>query len=47
MTEEQMALIEMVAEELGGKIHTTLVTDKYKEYREITIKYAEQKRQST
>lgn len=44
MTEEQKALLEMVAEELGGKLYTVLVADKYKEHKEITIKYAEQKR---
>jgi hypothetical protein len=44
MTEEQKALLEMVAQELGGKLYTVLVVDKHKEHKEIVIKYAEQKR---
>lgn len=34
----------MVAKELGGKLYTVLITDKYKEHKEIVIRYAEQKR---
>jgi len=30
VTEEQKTLLEMVAEELGGKLYTVLVADKYK-----------------
>ena len=45
MTEEQLTLLETVAEELGGKLYTVLVTDKYKEHKKIVIEYAEQKRQ--
>ena len=44
MTEEQRILLEKVAEELGGKLYTVLVTDKYKEHKRIVIEYAEQKR---
>ncbi len=44
MTEEQKTLLEMVAEELGGKLYTVLVADKYKEHKEIVIRYDEQKR---
>lgn len=44
MTEEQKALLEIITEELGGKLHTVLVTDKYKEHKKIVIEYAEQKR---
>jgi hypothetical protein len=43
MTEEQKALLEIVAEELGGELYTVLVTDKYKEHKEIVIKYDERK----
>jgi len=45
MTPEQLTLLEMVAEELDGKLYTVLVTDKYKEHKKIVIEYAEQKRQ--
>ena len=45
MTPEQLTLLEMVAEELGGKLYTVLVTDKFNEHKQIVIKYAEQKRQ--
>jgi len=47
MTEEQKALLEMVAEELNGKLYTVLVTDKYKEHKQIVIEYAKQNRQNT
>ena len=40
MTEEQKALLEMVAEELDGKLYTVLVTDKNTEHRKIVIEYA-------
>ena len=46
MTPEQPTLLEMVAEELGGKLYTVLVTDKYKEHKKIVIEYAQQNRQS-
>ena len=46
MTPEQLTLLEMVAEELGGELYTVLVTDKFNEHKEIVIRYAEQKRQS-
>ena len=45
MTEEQRIVLEKVANELGGKLYTVLVTDKYKEHKKIVIEYAEQKRQ--
>lgn len=44
MTNEQLTLLEIVAEELGGKLYTVLVTDKHKEYKKIIIEYDEQKR---
>ena len=44
MTPEQQNLLETIAEELGGKLYTVLVTDKYKEHKKIVIEYAEQKR---
>ena len=44
MTEEQKALLEMVAEELGGKLYTVLVTDKNTEYRQIVIEYGTQRK---
>ena len=44
MTPEQLTLLKTVAEELGGKLYTVLVTDKYKEHKKIVIEYAEQKR---
>ena len=44
MTPEQHNLLETIAEELGGKLYTVLVTDKYKEHKKIVIEYAEQKR---
>jgi len=46
MTPEQLTLLEIVAEELGGKLYTILVTDKYKEHKKIVIEYAQQNRQS-
>ena len=46
MNDEQLTLLEMVAEELGGKLYTVLVTDKYKEHKKIVIEYAQQNRQS-
>ena len=45
MNPEQLTLLEKVAEELGGKLYTVLVTDKHKEHKKIVIEYAEQKRQ--
>jgi len=45
MTDEQLTLLAIVAEELGGKLYTVLVTDKYNEHKKIVIEYAEQKRQ--
>ncbi len=47
VTEEQKALLEMVAEELNGKLYTVLVSDKHTEHRKIVIEYAKQNRQST
>ena len=44
MAEEQKALLEMVAEELGGKLYTVLVTDKHTEYRQIVIEYGTQRK---
>ena len=44
MTEEQKALLEMVAEELGGKLYTVLVTDKNTEHRKIVIEYGAQRK---
>jgi hypothetical protein len=44
MTEEQKELLEIVAEELGGKLYTVIVTDKYNEHKKIVIEYAQQKR---
>ena len=44
MTDEQLTLLEIVAEELDGELYTVLVTDKYKEHKKIVIEYAEQKR---
>ena len=46
MTPEQLTLLEMVAEELGGKLYTVLVTDNQKEHKKIVIEYAHQKRQN-
>ena len=46
MTPKQQTLLEKVAEELGGKLYTVLVTDKYKEHKKIVIEYAQQNRQS-
>jgi len=43
MTPEQLTLLEIVAEELGGELYTILVSDKYKEHKEIVIKYGERK----
>ena len=44
MTEEQKVLLEMVAEELGGKLYTVLVTDKNTEHRKIVIEYDHQRK---
>ena len=45
MNDEQLTLLKTVAEELGGKLYTVLVTDKYKEHKKIVIEYAQQNRQ--
>ena len=47
MTPEQQTLLETVAEELGGKLYTVLITDKFTEHKKIVIEYAQQNRQST
>jgi hypothetical protein len=39
MTEEQKALLEMVAEELGGKLSYYICSDKYTKHRKIVIEY--------
>ena len=39
MTEEQKALLERVAEELGGKLHYYICSDKYTKHRKIVIEY--------
>ena len=44
MTEEQRIVLEKVANELGGKLYTVLVTDKFTERKKIVIEYSEQKR---
>ena len=44
MTEEQRIILERIANELGGKLYTSVVTDKYTEYKKIVIEYAKQKR---
>lgn len=44
MTEEQQIVLEKVAEELGGKLYTVLVSDKFTEHKKIVIEYSEQKR---
>ena len=44
MTEEQRIVLEKVANELGGKLYTVLVTDKFTEHKKIVIEYFEQKR---
>ena len=46
MTEEQKALLEMVAEELGGKLSYWICASKNAEYKKIMIEYdhAQQKR---
>lgn len=40
MTEEQKALLEAVAEELGGKIVYQTCISKHSEYQQIIIEYA-------
>ena len=49
MTEAQKALLEMVAEELGGKLSYWICVDNNTEHKKIVIEYghAKQKRQST
>jgi hypothetical protein len=39
MTEEQKALLEMVAEELGGKLSHWVCTDKFNSFQKIVIEY--------
>ena len=39
MTEEQKALLEMVAEELGGKLSYWICADKNTEHKKIVIEY--------
>jgi hypothetical protein len=39
MTEEQKALLEMVAEELGGKLEYWVCADKFNSSRKIIIEY--------
>lgn len=46
MTEEQKALLEMVAEELGGKITHQICISKHSEYKQIIIEYDKQNRQT-
>jgi hypothetical protein len=47
MTEEHKELLETIARQLDGKLYTVLVTDKYKEHKQIVIEYAKQNRQNT
>lgn len=44
MTEEQKALLEMVAEELGGTISYWIYTDKYSTSQKIVIEYGKEKK---
>ena len=46
MTEEQKYLLEMIVEELGGKISHYTCIDRNKSHKQIVIDYAEQKRQT-
>lgn len=39
MTEEQKALLTMVAEELGGKLSYWTCSDKYTQHKKIVIEY--------
>ena len=46
MTEEQKALLETIAEELGGKLTYWVCCDKFTQHNKIVITYdAQQKRQ--
>ena len=44
MTEEQKALLEMVAEELGGKIKYFWCSDLHSQHKKIVIEYDHQKK---
>ena len=46
MTEEQKNLLEILTEELGGKISYYTCISKKTEHKQIVIDYAEQKRQT-
>ena len=43
MTEEQKTLLEMVANELGGKISYYICSTKDKQYKKIVIEYGHSK----
>jgi hypothetical protein len=47
VTEEQKALLEIVAEELGGKLEHYICSDLHTEHKKYVITYAQQKRQSS
>ena len=44
MTEEQKALLEMVAEELGGTLTYWVCVDKYSSSQKIVIEYGQEKK---
>ena len=44
MTEEQKALLEMVAEELGGKMEYYFCSDLHSQHKKIVIEYDHQKK---
>jgi hypothetical protein len=46
MTEEQKALLEMVAEELGGTLTYWTCVDKYSSLKKIVIEYGQTKNES-
>ena len=45
MTEEQKFLLEMVAEELGGKIEYCLCSDLHSQHKKIVIEYGHLRKQ--
>ncbi len=45
MTEEQKALLEMVAEELGGKIEYYLCSNLHSQHKKIVIEYDHSKKE--
>jgi hypothetical protein len=46
MTEEQKALLEIVAEELGGKLEYWICTDKYSSSQKIVIEYDKKQKEN-